>query len=57
MTRQEAINYLHLLEANVLLGQKITEAVHMAIEALEKQHECKKCEYLILGKKWGDEYG
>ena len=42
MTNQEAIDYLHLLENKVLLGQKITEAVHMAIEALEKQPECKK---------------
>ena len=37
MTRQEAINYLHLLEQNVLLGEKITEAVHMAIKALEQE--------------------
>ena len=36
MTRQEAIEYLHLLESNVLLGEKITEAVHMAIEALQQ---------------------
>ena len=37
MTRQEAINYLKLLEQNVLLGEKITEAVHMAIKALEQE--------------------
>ena len=35
-TRQEAIDYLKLLKQNVLLGEKITEAVHMAIEALEQ---------------------
>ena len=36
-TKQEAIDYLKLLEQNVLLGEKITEAVYMAISALQAQ--------------------